>query len=408
MELKNAFITLKISPEKEKLLTKHLFHENIKRSKLFAKVVCLFESILILVNMIAAIGTGCKFNFPVYFLLYFFLLTMSCLMLLHIHRFERKGSFTERNAKRFEMGLLIFISFFLVWGAVVTLVDQREYGHVMAFAVNLMSVSVLFHASNRRMLLLYLLPILVLVVGLPFFQHSHSILMGHYINLAVFAFFCWLASRILYTNYASGFFNRLLLTESNSRLSLKIEENENINRELMKVNEKLERLSLIDELTQIPNRRGCQQYVEDALKAVNKKRKLSLIMLDIDVFKQFNDNYGHLEGDMSLKLVAQKLKSCLPSADSIAARFGGEEFMMAVFDLDNRAIYELAEKIRKAIFSMKINHEYSPFSDRVTISLGIASSYVTKEEDMEQLVQNADQALYQAKLNGRNRVEEYK
>ncbi|WP_160719604.1 GGDEF domain-containing protein [Bacillus sp. USDA818B3_A] len=406
MKFSYAFVTPQVSLEKQQMLEKHLFHENIKRCKLFARIVILFEAILILMNLSSTLAANQgKFVLNTYLVLYFVLLIMSAVMLLYMRWFERKAAYTEQQFKRFQLGLLGFVNFFLVWGAVVTLVDQEDYGHVMAFAVNFMCVSILFHASNRTILMLYILPIAVLSIGLPIFQPSTAIVMGHYINLSVFLFFCWLASRMLYISDSTNFFNKMLLTETNISLASKIEENEKINLELAKANEQLKKMTIIDELTKIPNRRGFQQYIRETLAHTNDKRKISLMMLDIDAFKLFNDNYGHLEGDKVIKSVAQTIQTCIDSSVSTTARFGGEEFVVAIYDLDDFEIYQLAEDIRLAIIQMNIPHEYSPVTNHVTISIGIASGFVSNEVEIEQLMEDADRALYQSKSKGRNCVE---
>ena len=408
MRYKFTFISPNVSLEKKQLLEKHLFNENIQRCKLFASIVMLFESILILMNLSSMYQSQGGFVFNPYIVLYSVLLIMSAFMLIYIHLFEKRTSYTEVQYKRFKVGLLGFVNFFLVWGSVVTLIDQKEYGHVMAFAVNFMCVSILFHASNKTILILYILPISVLLIGLPFFQPSDAILMGHYINLSVFLFFCWLASRMLYNSQSTNFYNKLLLTETNSNLAIKIEENVKINQQLAKVNEQLKKMTIIDELTNIPNRRGFQQYIQESLTYRNGKPKLSIIMIDIDAFKLFNDNYGHLEGDKVIKSVAQMIQNNgIDSSLSISSRFGGEEFVIAVFDKDESEINKLAEDIRAAIFAAKIPHEYSPVTNHVTISVGLAIDFVKNENDIPQLLEHADHALYESKSKGRNRVERF-
>ncbi|WP_169864988.1 GGDEF domain-containing protein [Sutcliffiella halmapala] len=406
MKIKYAFAMPQASLEKQGLLEKHLFNVNIQRCKLFASIVILFEVILIMMNL-SSMYTSMNtiFVFNIYLLLYFILLIMSIFMLFYMRSFEKRLTYTEEQYKRFRFGLLSFVNFFLVWGAVVTLVDQKDYGHVMAFVVNFMCVSILFHTSNRTILMLYILPISVLVIGLPIFQSSSAILMGHYINLSVFLFFCWLASRMLYISVSSNFYNKMLLTESNDSLALKIAENEKINLELAKVNEQLKKMTIIDELTNIPNRRGFHQYIASVLSNSTEKRKLTLMMLDIDCFKLFNDNYGHLEGDKVIRKVAQRMRYNIASSASIAARFGGEEFIVAVFDLEKAEVVRLAEDLRRSIIDLKISHEFSLVENHVTVSIGIASGNVENENDMEQLMEDADRALYKSKSSGRNRVE---
>lgn len=394
------------SAEQRQLLSQHLFQENIQRCKLFAKIVILFEVILLAMNMGSSyMSNGSLFTWNAYIVMYMLLLVMSAFMLLYIRAFEKKETYTSCQYNRFRVGLLSLVVFFLVWGAVVTLLDQRGYGHVMAFAINFMCVSILFHASNRTILLLYTLPVAVLIIGLPFFQPSSTVLMGHYINLSVFLFFCWLASRMLYWSYSANFFNRMLLTETNENLAMKIEENEKINAQLADANERLKQLTLIDELTKIPNRRGFQQYIKQALHHPKRERKLSILMIDIDAFKPFNDNYGHLEGDHVIESVAQAINRSVDSSSSISARFGGEEFIVAMFDADLLKAYQIAETIRLSVLELNIPHDYSPVSPYVTTSIGSATEEIISEEEVEQLIAQADEALYKAKTQGRNRVE---
>jgi diguanylate cyclase (GGDEF)-like protein len=400
MKFNYTFGTPAVSQEKQQLFKEYLLKENINRCKLFARIVLLFEAILIVLNLASTYQANQRFEITIYLVLYLILFFMSLLMLIYIRVYGKRA-----YTKRFQLGLLSFVNFFLVWGSVVTLVDQKDYGHIMAFVVNFMCVSILFHASNRTIILLYTTSIAVLLIGLPFFQPSPTILMGHYINLFVFLFFCWLASRMLYKNVSTNFYNKLLLTETNQNLEANSMENERMNRELAKMNEQLKKMAVLDELTKVPNRRGFQQYIRETLSNTNDKRKISLMMLDIDVFKLFNDNYGHLEGDKVLESVAHTIQNCMKSTGSMVARFGGEEFVIAAFDLDDEEFEQLAENMREAVVEMKIHHAFSPVGNHVTISIGLATGYVHDEEDIAKLMADADLALYRSKTNGRNRVE---
>jgi len=406
MKLLHVLIGPSASPEKLQLLEKDVFYVNLQRCKLFAKIVILFESILICINLTTSFVTYQRLIFSnIYLLLYLLLLTMSVIMLGYIKWFERKRDYTARYYQRFRFGLLCFVCFFGVWGSVITLIDQKGYGHVMAFSVNIVCVSILFLASYRTIIKLYIPPIMVLFIGLPFFQSSMETLIGHYINLSVFLFFCWLGSRMLYNSYAANFLNEMLLKESNHHLALKMEENMAINKELKKANEKLKYLSFVDELTKIPNRRGFQHFIQEQLDHHQGKRNVSLMMLDIDAFKQFNDHYGHLEGDKVIQAVAGTIQQLVIPEEGFLARFGGEEFVIIVFDWNEDRVYKLADGIRKAVYNMGIVHEYSPVTNQVTVSIGIETGDVEHPLDIESLLKNADFALYQAKNNGRNRVE---
>lgn len=406
MNFQFAFFDPPVPDEKKQLLAKHFLNENIQRCKIFASVVIVFEVFLILMNITSIYKENQgKLVLYIYLILYVTLLVFSSFMLLYIRFFEKKPYHTELQYKRFQIVLFSYVQFFLIWGSVVTLVDQKEYGNVMAFVVNFM-ISILFHASSRTLFFLYIMPISVLFIGLPMVQTSNAIVMGHYINLTVFLMFCWLTSRLFYKNNSAAYLNKLLLIETNDSLAAKIEENEKMNLQLENLNKQLRKLTIIDELTNIPNRRGFQQYIYGNLTHTNRKRILSIMMVDIDNFKLFNDHYGHLEGDRVIRTVAQKIQECMiDSSTSMAARFGGEEFVVAVFDLDGRETYEMAEEIRKAVMATQIPHEYSSAADYVTISIGLAIGYVNTESDSITLLKIADQALYKAKSKGKNRVE---
>ncbi|ATX82701.1 two-component system, chemotaxis family, response regulator WspR [Mariprofundus ferrinatatus] len=174
--------------------------------------------------------------------------------------------------------------------------------------------------------------------------------------------------------------------------------------------EKLKRISRTDGLTNIFNRRHFDERLENEfLRARRKKLSLAVVLLDVDHFKQFNDNYGHQAGDDCLVKVAEALRSSIRRPADVVARYGGEEFVVILPETDREGVLHVAERIRKAVMEMNIPHEHSSVSDVVTVSLGIA--YAVPSEDAEEgqaesLVKLADQGLYKAKESGRNRVAE--
>jgi two-component system cell cycle response regulator len=174
---------------------------------------------------------------------------------------------------------------------------------------------------------------------------------------------------------------------------------------LEEVNEMLQQLSSIDGLTSIANRR----YFDDRLerewrRAIRKQMTLSLIMIDIDYFKAFNDTYGHLSGDECIKNVAQVLNTSINRAGDLAARFGGEEFIVLLPDTELEGAIRIASIIRSTVEGLQIKHAGSSINSFVTVSLGVASIKPTTEGLAKDLINAADQALYQAKEKGRNRV----
>lgn len=174
--------------------------------------------------------------------------------------------------------------------------------------------------------------------------------------------------------------------------------------ELENKNAELARLSAMDGLTGILNRRSFDELLEKEWdRAVREKASLSLIMIDIDHFKLFNDNYGHQGGDSCLKKVACQLDSVVQRPADFVARYGGEEFSVVLPGTDVKGAEEIAESLRAAIEKLSITHEYSSTAGYVTISSGVAAIEPKKERLASELIKMADWALYQAKEEGRNR-----
>ena len=158
-----------------------------------------------------------------------------------------------------------------------------------------------------------------------------------------------------------------------------------------------------DGLTMIANRRRFDAFFDLEWRRSNRdKTPVTIVMIDIDFFKAYNDYYGHLQGDECLKQIAKVIDiNCRRPAD-IAARYGGEEFAVILGNTDQKGGIQLAEKIRRKIEGLGIPHEKSVISDYVTISLGIATMIPSNEDRSDQLIKRADEQLYRAKELGRN------
>lgn len=199
---------------------------------------------------------------------------------------------------------------------------------------------------------------------------------------------------------------KVLLKNQAKELQEKIEELEVTKKQLIDLNVELKILSTIDGLTQIPNRREFDEVINREWKNTKRENNdLSLIILDIDYFKLFNDNYGHVEGDECLKLVAKTLKNCLKNPYDFIFRYGGEEFAVILPNEGIEAACKIAEHIRKNIEELGIIHKKSNVSNVVTVSVGIA--LMKQGLEIKEFVDQADQALYKAKNAGRNQIAVY-
>lgn len=167
----------------------------------------------------------------------------------------------------------------------------------------------------------------------------------------------------------------------------------------------LGRLARIDGLTEIPNRREFDRVLEiEWLRSIRSEDPLSLLMLDVDNFKAYNDGYGHDAGDECLRQVALTIQATMRRSADLAARYGGEEFVCVLPDTNRAGAVALAEEIRINIEALNIPHEFSKGDRIVTISVGAATFLASAQGSPVELVKTADGALYQAKLSGRNCV----
>jgi diguanylate cyclase (GGDEF)-like protein len=174
--------------------------------------------------------------------------------------------------------------------------------------------------------------------------------------------------------------------------------------ELLHVNQQLQRLANLDGLTEVANRRKFDEYLKhEWLRLSREKQYLSILLTDIDHFKDYNDNYGHQAGDLCLKKVADILQKSIRRSSDLVARYGGEEFAIILPNTPLDGAITIASEIHKSLESQQIIHECSPVSSILTISLGITTLIPTSKLTCADLISFTDKALYRAKRSGRNR-----
>jgi diguanylate cyclase (GGDEF)-like protein len=174
---------------------------------------------------------------------------------------------------------------------------------------------------------------------------------------------------------------------------------------LKKHSELLESLAFIDGLTGIANRRQFDQQLEkEWSRMMRQNAPLSLLIIDIDHFKTFNDQYGHGAGDDCLRLVARTIAGIIKRPGDLAARYGGEEFVVILPGTDEIGAHSVAESMRSAVDKLAIPHAGSSVADHVTISIGGASHIPRRQGNFQDLINSADRALYRAKSAGRNQI----
>lgn len=180
----------------------------------------------------------------------------------------------------------------------------------------------------------------------------------------------------------------------------------NKNKQLSKEVEGLQDQAWQDSLTGIGNRRFFDDRIKkEVSRAIRRRRPMSLLLADIDYFKQFNDSLGHLAGDQCLEKVAQKISSSFVRAEDAPARYGGEEFVVILSETELEGLaFRAGEHLRLAISNLGIEHPGSPISGHITMSVGVATLNFETDDCPGDLIAKADMAMYFAKQTGRNKV----
>lgn len=286
---------------------------------------------------------------------------------------------------------IFFIGFILMWCAGISLLDQLKTGQVIVYVVAVIAIAVTPIYEPLILFLVYLTIHSLFLMAMPYFQVSTQLLLANSINTTTFVIMSWAISCMRYKKQAEDFNNKKIILKKNDELRL-------INMQLQEANQKLEIMSMFDGLTGIFNRLSFETTIKDEWSRCKRHSiPLSLIMVDIDFFKEFNDNYGHQAGDSCIKLIADVLTVYVKRASDKVARYGGDEFVVLLPHTDKENALNLAEQMRERVEEKSVPHLYSNVSDHVTISLGINTIIPSDESSIDEFIRNTDKALYMAK-----------
>ncbi len=279
------------------------------------------------------------------------------------------------------MGLVAFLS----------VTDGLYHTILYTFSLFFISQNVLFLAASKKCFYGLLAPVaLVLIVVL--LVTSGSIATS--IEVLFCVFLLWILNNAFNTQH------KRILQATADKLSKR-----QLTEDLKQANEELRHTAIKDGLTGIANRRHLDNYLATCWRRCwRAKIPLSLILLDIDFFKRYNDSLGHLQGDECLKEVAKVLAGVILREDDLAARYGGEEFVILLPSTDNKGAVGVANRVQSGLAELNIPHPDSLVSHRVTASIGVCTLLPNPSQQPNELILKADQALYQAKGQGRNRT----
>lgn len=296
-------------------------------------------------------------------------------LLCNIYR--KKPALTEKQLKvcSFIVGLYLIVS--LLWSLFIVTLDQQMYKQVISYIIPLVIITnvliirpLLFFTANICALCL-LLAMLFLT------ENSTAIFLGHIANLVILIFFILFGNVTLYRTFCENEVSKL----------------------------KIQKLSYVDYLTGLQNRRGLQKVVSDYLPGKEGTPvAIGTLMADIDNFKQYNDRYGHLKGDSALVRIGEIFKTLAHQYNFLVFRFGGEEFAALRFHTTREEMETIAEEIQKALQAAQISFDFDN-GKILTASIGLDCSVAAScVEDVYRSINLADKALYTAKKNGKNQI----
>lgn len=381
---------------KDEEFINELFKINLFRNKVICIFFILVEFIIFSIYLLTSKKDFLGFiniSSHMYFHIVMFLVSLIWLII-----FKKIETYHNVNKKLISILQFTFISYILLWGGTISIIDQMSTGQITVYSVSAMSMAVMPYLKPKCSFGIYMYIHILFIIFLLLFQKSMLLLFINVFYSSIFVTLSWIISIILFNNKLNDFKNRKLIQQKNIELS-------RMNNELMKINSNLEELSCTDCLTGIANRRKFESFIKfEWNKCKNNFIPLSAIMIDVDFFKLFNDNYGHQTGDYCLKKIGETLSTSLSNKNGIVARYGGEEFIIVIEGLTKESALIEAEKIRKNIEDLNIPHNFSPVSNCVTISLGVSSLIPSNNSSIKTLIEKADIALYKAKKRNRNKT----
>lgn len=392
-------------------LRREIAYINLRRFKTFAIAAISIEVIIIAV-LLLNYSIYPRFKASTYLFMYSLMILVTMISWWIVTVLKRKLDQNADVAAAVEITLLSFVTFIMVWGAVVAWLDQALYHNITVFLVNMLIGSIVFYMKSRHIVIAQFTATAVLLIGLPFYESSVNVLIGHIVNVMIFTILAWVVARANYAAMLKNIANQriiedhaAMLAAANDHLLSEIQSHERAQVQLEAANEQLRVISTLDALTGIPNRR----QMDISMEAIWRKAKeinssLSVFMIDIDLFKLYNDTYGHLAGDICLRDVAAVLTKCRVGTDDMLVRYGGEEFLYVVSGLEIDKAVAVGERIRAGIEALGIEHSDSYISPVVTVSVGLSWLQTLGKNTPTACIERADQAMYQAKAEGRNKV----
>ncbi|KOS62621.1 diguanylate cyclase [Lysinibacillus sp. FJAT-14222] len=374
-------------------IQKEMIQFNLKRMRTVAWTLMYVSVIIIIIHYGEVFFSKTeRAMVPAYIAIHTILFYIDLAVLLFVK--EKRIQVTSLNFRKYESILLSYIYTILVLITVITVMDVYFFKHAALYEVLFLLICVIFSIPFLKIFWIALItvpPILIsayLSVGVS--SESIKILLPMSLIIPIGL----VIQRHNYKVQRQFTKQHILLQEEMIR-------SKNLSKLLAEKNNELSEQALRDTLTNLPNRRAFNNKLTQIGQQLSKPKSISVMMIDIDFFKNFNDYYGHLQGDEALIKVAALLDEIAEKYNAFAARWGGEEFVI-VSQHAAKFSEHVCEEILEEVRNLNIRHERSKVADIVTVSIGMCHVKISNIEHLKTCCKLADQALYTAKQNGRN------
>ncbi len=359
-----------------KELKQYLNYYNYQRLKNFSILLWLSE--MIFIPYVVA-NREMFAQYQNFLIVNFGLLTLSIVYFIF---FSLKSKLGETHRKVTRKGLVVFLFCFSGLMCLFMQTGQSVFLLNEYFAIAVLVCGVLFMIETNILLMISA------ILGYSYLIASRKFYPGDlnttYLQLGVLLVITFYVSRSMFKNVVYTF---------------------SLNQRLQIANSELQLLSQTDPLTGLFQRRGFEHWIDGVWQeSILEQRYVCGLMLDVDYFKKFNDTYGHPAGDQVLVEIAVCIKNALRTSSDFVTRYGGEEFLIILRDVEEHSAYQVGLRILEEVNRCHIEFESSPISDRVTLSIGVAQLLPEDGSSYHALVESADQACYRAKNSGRNCV----
>ncbi len=366
-----------------------LLFVNIRRMRIIASFAIFMTALLIIVDY-ALLGTFDKavaLAFRPYLISFRLITIFASSAFLVTVKNPKHAHEIPHSYRRLTYG---YIFFMLIYISILTCMVQVVRDEITVYLLGIFLAASSVYLNRRQVSIFFGTSLIILFTGSWFTQTDKSAFMFNTVNSIIMTSFAWITSQIIYASQKRDYLNQQLIEQQRAQLS--------------ESNEQLERLSYIDPLTNLPNRRYFDEYLDtEWSKAQEECTPISLILVDIDNFKDLNDTFGHQAGDSYLKQVGLVLSTSINDPNMLVARLGGDEYAIVIPGADSTSARLTSERLLNDVRALN-RYDNQVIGEPVTISLGVSSTTPRRDEFVVEFFAEADQALYKAKKRGRNQV----